>query len=192
MALSAVKLCNFALDEIGAGAIESLTEASEEARKCNLHYEQALKAALRSHAWQFATKDATLAELEDDTPLEYNYTYALPTDFLRALHLVNTSDVKDHDTPFRIASNTLETDESPCYLRYVAVVSDPNEFDELFVEAFTYHLAARLARTLTQDRQMSQEMAGYARAAAARARAIDATETIEEPGSGRDILDSRN
>lgn len=62
MAVSAVSICNMALSRVGhhTEITASLSENTEAARQCNLHYEPARDALLRSHPWNFATRRTKL------------------------------------------------------------------------------------------------------------------------------------
>jgi hypothetical protein len=87
VASSAVEICNLALSQAGAGGpIASLTEASNEAIECNLHYETCRDTVLRLHPWGWAQRRQALADL-GTPPSGWAYRYQYPSDCL-TLHAV--------------------------------------------------------------------------------------------------------
>lgn len=63
MALTDIQICNLALSRIGARAsIASLSEATNEARACNMAYTVALEATLVRFDWSFCAATAKLVE----------------------------------------------------------------------------------------------------------------------------------
>jgi len=82
--MSKVEIANAALNSLGAERITTLDEDSESARKVDAIYEPTLKALLRTHFWNFAMKEASLARLVDVPVLDdYTYIFQLPSDFVR-------------------------------------------------------------------------------------------------------------
>ena len=56
---------------------------------------------------------------------------------------------EDPGERFVLRSGTVCTDAKEAYLEYIRDVSDETEFDDKFIEAFSYKLAAELAAPLT-------------------------------------------
>ena len=80
-------ICNLALSKFGSKRIQSLDDASPEARACKLNYGPTRDEVLRSHRWNFATKRATLSRLSGAPPFGWAAWYQLPVDCLRLLQL---------------------------------------------------------------------------------------------------------
>jgi len=162
-----VSICNLALSRSGGGRIQALTEASKEARECNLHYEFARDAVLRDFDWGFASKRATLGLLTD-TYTGWTYAYAMPSDYIKIREILDAQsnytgtyyDVEDQlykqagKPKFEIASNDsgsrpiILTDIASAEIRYTAKITDVNAFDSLFQDALAWRLAAELAMSL--------------------------------------------
>ncbi|WP_370677532.1 hypothetical protein [Pleomorphomonas sp. PLEO] len=193
---STVSICNLALGHLGADKIDALTEASTEARACNRFYSQTLDALLAAGPpWRFARHEAVLAEVTGVTGGRWTHTYALPADLLRVRQVrppdgtlsgaILPGDLMGGDeggAPYALFGDRLLTDLSPVSLSYIRRVDDPTKFPPLFVEALSWHLAARLAMPLTRDanqRQAAFQMALQTQAAASAADAND-----ERTGSG--------
>ena len=86
MAYSNVEICNIALTALGANNIMDLTENTEEARKCNVLFENLRDEMLEAHLWNFAIKRTGDLALSSTSPLwEFNNKFQLPTDCLRVL-----------------------------------------------------------------------------------------------------------
>lgn len=191
---STVSICNLALGHIGAADIAALSEASSEARACNRFYGQTLDALLSAGPpWTFARYEATLAEMAGIDPGRWGYVYALPADLLRVRSVqppassyngyILPGDLTAQDErsdPYELSGDRLFCNLSPAVLRYVRRVDDPSKFPPLFIEALSWHLAARLAMPLTRDagqRQAAFQMAMQTQAAASAADANDQPET---------------
>jgi len=185
MATSNVQIVNNALVKIGASNIISLTENSEAARAANLIFEQVRDATLRDHLWNFAAGRAALAEDAVAPAFGYVYSYALPTDCLRVLHL------ERKDMVFKIEGRKLLTDESPARILYIKQVTDPNQFDAMFTEAFSARLAAELAISISESNSLYQNMMEVYRMKITDARSIDGQESGEPEIVADTWLDSR-
>lgn len=186
---STVSICNLALGHLGADRIDALTEASSEARACNRFYGQTLDALLSAGPpWRFARQEVVLAEVTGVTARRWAHVYALPVDLLRVRE-VRPADGALSDAAavaYELFGDRLLTDLSPVSLRYIRRVDDPSKFPPLFIEALSWHLAARLAMPLTRDpsqRQTAFQMALQAQAAAS------AAEGNDEPMTQRLIPD---
>lgn len=172
---SEVSICNYALTKIGAQTIISLSDDSEQARKCASIYTRVRDRLLRCHPWNFAIKRDTLALLSETPDWGYAYFYALPTDLLRYIDNSNDDEV-------RIEENKLATDATSMEIRYIAKNTDPSTYSASFVEAFASALAAELAFPITESRTLAADAAQKAMSALSSAKSEDAQEgTPEDP-----------
>jgi hypothetical protein len=174
MASSEVEIANLALSLAGCGGpIASLAESSVEARECLLHYASCRDLLLRSHAWNFAQRQAALADT-GSTINGWAYQYQWPADCL-TLHHVRaggydaTQIIWSQETlpaslgttvlyppvPFDIGvttdglSRTILTDAYQAYVSYTAAVTITTLFDPIFADALCYLLASRIVQRLT-------------------------------------------
>jgi len=185
MATSVVKIVNNALVRIGASSITALTENSEPARAANVIYDQIRDATLRDHVWNFATRRIQLAQDVAAPAFGYVYAYTLPTDCLRVLQM----ELKD--MVYKIEGRKLLTDEGTAKIMYISRVTDPNEFDPMFIEALSARLAAELSVTLTDSNSLYQNMMEVYRLKITDARSIDGQESGEPNIVADTWLDSR-
>ena len=185
MATSIVQIVNNALVKIGANSITSLTEDSEAARAANVIFEQVRDATLRDHVWNFAIKRVQLAQDTAAPAYEYAFQYSLPSDCLRLLQMEEKTMV------YTIEGRKLLTDEGTAKVKYLAVITDPNEFDAMFVEALSARLAAELAVTLAESNTLYQNMMEIYRLKITDARSVDGQESGEPEVVADTWLDSR-
>lgn len=170
--VSEVSICNEALIQLDRNTITSLTaDTSPEAIACNRVYAQVRDQMLRSHPWNFATKRESLALLTAEDPLlEFDNTFQLPNDFLRAVKLYDTT------ARYKIEGTTLLIDDSAAKLIYIRRETDSTKFDSLFVEAFVLKLAIRLGYALSGSTSRIAQLRADFKKVYAEARKVDGQE----------------
>lgn len=181
---SAVDICNLALLRIGAAAIASLDESSNEAGFCNRLWVPMRQAVLRDHTWNFSLKTASLAQLSE-TPADFTYAYQLPSDCLRVVDIIGS------ESDYEIRARKLYTDDETITLKYVADISNTETFDSLFADALSYRLAAELCLPVTGQVQKASLLNNFYQAALQRARAMDSREGRKDESRFRVFCDAR-
>ena len=180
------EICNMALGRLGAKRINDYDDASDtkpEAIQCRLHYEQTRDALIRSHWWRFARARATLSANATDPDFEYDYAYDLPVDFLRMKKPYEAYGVTELLYTYSLEGKQLLSNETSMDIKYIKKVTDPNQFDPLFIEVLVLQLALKMVMPLTQDkvlrRELHEELYGtpQQRGLMARVRVIDKEET---------------
>lgn len=176
---SEVDICNLALQRLGAATISSLTDDSKNARECNRVYDHARDSELRAHPWSFARKRASLAADSTDPSFGYAKRYAVPADFLRLMPQ-NGRNPNDGSTPqddLQIESGYILTDDgAPLKIVYIRQVTDPNDFDQLFVDLLVARIARDICETITQSNkklEIAQALYDAAKKAARKANAFE-------------------
>lgn len=154
MALSETSICNMALAKIGSKRINNITDATLEAIHARLHYEQARDSLLRLGCWRFATARAVLSQDTTAPAFEWDAAFILPSDFLKLKSLYGTS------ASYALEGNRLLTNDGEASLVYIRKVTDPVEFDALFVECLVLSLAVRLVMPLAQDKSLLNMLHG--------------------------------
>ena len=151
MAISNTSITNMALGKIGAKPIVNIddtTDTNQGAIQARLHFEQTRDALIRSHWWRFARARATLSVSVDTPDFEWDYQFSLPDDFL-AMRSIYEDRVSDENIdPYELEGKTLLTDESEMFIRYIKQVTDPDDFDPLFIEVLVLQLALKLVSPL--------------------------------------------
>ena len=173
---SVVDIANSALNLLGASTISALTDDSKNARLCNQRYEPVRNRVFRSHAWNCLTKRVQLAQDTTAPIVEYSYAYTLPSDCLRVLKIhTGVTDSIASDIDYKVEGRKVKTNEGTVYLVYVALVTDPNEYDVYLQEAISHQLAADIAYAVTNNATLANNYMDRADERLREARFIDAT-----------------
>ena len=189
---STVDMCNSALNLLGASTISSLTEDTKNARLCNQRYEPIRNRVMRSHNWNCLIKRVQLAQDSTAPVVEYSYAYTLPTDCLRVLKIHNGStDSIKSALDYKIEGRKVVTDETTIYLVYIALITDPNEFDSYLREAISHQLAADICYAITNNSTLANNYMTRADERLREARFIDATENALDTVEANEFTDAR-
>lgn len=166
-----IEICNMALARIGLSPIEALTEASEEARRCDQFYEHDRRVVLRRFPWPWATRRVELAQMsvgDNLMPKDYDYAYRYPADCacLRKIYAADGEYLRPLPDfiSYRIVSDAtgrlIYTNEPRVVAEYTADVKDVALMDEIFCEALSWKLASSIAFKLTGSEQLAQMAIG--------------------------------
>ena len=189
---STVDICNSALNLLGASTISALTDDSKNARLCNQRYEPIRNRVFRSHAWNCLHKRVQLAQNSTAPVVEYSYAYALPSDCLRVLKIHNgTTDSIASSMDYKLEGRNIVTDEGTIYLIYIALITDPNEYDSYLQESISHQLAADIAYAVTNNATLANNYMTRADERLREARFIDATENALGTVESNEFTDAR-
>jgi hypothetical protein len=158
VAVTVEQVANMALGILVEAPIDSLDDNTKAARLLNLHYETTRQAELIKHPWVFAIFRVEL-EADDEAPTsdEYRYAYAVPDDALRVLPLTDNGEASGLRLPFKQEASLILTNYSgPRIVRYIGNMTDPADWDPLFIEAFAARLAMKVAMPLTNKPSVLQ------------------------------------
>lgn len=166
MASSKTDIWNLALSHIGDGDdVDQEDEQSVEGEQCRKFYPIARDMLLERHNWDFAIKTAQLAALEQDASRQWEYRYALPADYVKAitlapdLNMLTATWLTENQyrrqielwaKRFEIESDSngaasVLTNECEAYLKYVYRNENTASYSAGFVMALSYLLASFLA-----------------------------------------------
>ena len=189
---SVVDICNSALNLLGASTISALTDDSKNARLCNQTYEPVRNRVFRSHAWNCLHKRVQLAQNSTAPVVEYSYAYALPSDCLRVLKVHNGStDSIKSDIDYKLEGRNIVTNEGTVYIIYIAIDTDPNNYDTYLQESISHQLAADLAYAVTNNATLADKYMVRADERLREARFIDATENSLGTIESSEFTDAR-
>lgn len=197
MAISSVKIANFALSKVGTDStIETLTENSAEAKACNLWFETARKQALSAYDWSFARKRLALAVHGDDPPDEWAYRYQYPADCVKARFVENPVGKTADPVPFSVemsadGTKSVLTDEVDAILIYTKEETSPDYYTPYFIELFATVLASRIAFSITHKAKLTEYLDAIVRFLLIYAPAMDAVEQQEAAPRGADWIRGR-
>ena len=174
---SVVDICNSALNLLGASTITALTDDSKNARVCNQRYEPIRNRIFRSHAWNCLTKRVQLAKDSASPVVEYSNQFTLPSDCLRVLKIhTGATDSIESDVDYQVEGRKIRTNEGTVYLVYIALDTDPNNYDSYLQEAISSGLAADIAYAITNNATLAKNYQELADERLREARFVDATE----------------
>jgi len=189
---SVVDIVNSGLNLLGASTISALTDDSKNARLCNQRYESVRDRVFRSHSWNCLTKRVQLAQDSTAPVIEYTYAYTLPTDCLRVLKVHNgTTDSIASALDYKVEGRKIKTDEGTLYLIYIAIDTDPNNYDAYLRESISHQLAADLAYAITSNATLANNYMARADERLREARFIDATENSLGTIESSEFTDAR-
>lgn len=151
-------IANMALAVLDEAPIDSIEDDNRAARLCKLHFELTREAELSRHAWAFAVKTAEIPGV--DTGSEegtLNWSYALPSDCLRVLRLTWDDERFGIPISWEQRDGLLFSDQaSPRKIRYIANLTDPDDWSALFTEVLVAALAIKMAHAITHKANMVQ------------------------------------
>jgi len=189
---SVVDMCNSALNLLGASTISALTDDSKNARLFNQRYEPVRNRVFRSHAWNCLHKRVQLAQNSTAPVVEYSYAYSLPSDCLRVLKVHNGStDSIKSDIDYKLEGRNIVTNEGTVYIIYIAIDTDPNNYDTYLQESISHQLAADLAYAVTNNATLADKYMVRADERLREARFIDATENSLGTIESSEFTDAR-
>jgi hypothetical protein len=189
---STVEICNSALNLLGASTISALTDDSKNARLCNQRYEPVRNRVFRSHAWNCLHKRVQLAQDTTAPVVEYTYAYTLPSDCLRVLKIhTGTADSINSEIDYKVEGRKIVTNEGTIYLVYIALITDPNEYDVYLQESISHQLAADIAYAVTNNATLAKNYMQRSDERLREARFIDATENSLGKVESDEFIDAR-
>ena len=189
---SAVDIANSALNLLGASTISAFTDDSKNARLINQRYEPVRNRVFRSHAWNCLHKRVQLAQNSTAPVIEYTYAYALPSDCLRVLKVHNgTTDSIASSIDYKLEGRNIVTDLDTIFLIYIALDTDPNNYDTYLRESISHQLAADICYAITNNATLANNYMTRADERLREARFIDATENSLGTVEANEFTDAR-
>ena len=189
---SAVDIANSALNLLGASTISAFTDDSKNARLINQRYEPVRNRVFRSHAWNCLHKRVQLAQNSTAPVVEYSHAYALPADCLRVLKVHNgTTDSIKSAIDYKLEGRNIVTDEGTVFIIYIALDTDPNNYDTYLRESISHQLAADICYAITNNATLANNYMGRADERLREARFIDATENSLGVIEANEFTDAR-
>lgn len=200
--MNEVDICNLALNFLGKGIIKSLSENTELARTCKLHYDRYRRILLKDYSWEFAERTMKLEPVEDfdDNVKGWDYVYRYPDDCLQVLKIYDGDDHRKDDkrekffvqtVDYRLGTKVICCNLENAYMDYVSNEDDCNYFSEEFVEALAHYLAYGMAQALTGSEAKAQTELQYMQTALYQAKLRTAREREHDPSLPHKYFDGR-
>lgn len=157
---SPVEICNLALVYLGERRIKSLENpTSEIERTMGVLYDNARQYALSLSAWNFAMKQANIAQDGTDPLFDFDHAYQIPNDFI-ALVSIEGDGERFATDQYRIYVDKLyySTDATSIKMRYVFDQTDISKWSPPFKEVVAKDLAVKAAYALSRKPGLIKEM----------------------------------
>ena len=158
--MTSTDICNLALSYLAKGRITSLSQNTEEARQCDMHYDHCRKMLLRAYRWGFARRVEQLALSTEKVP-GWEYAYGYPSRCLSVRFVFRKDDAarKEFDKDeYEIAVSAgvklICTNVEEAWCEYTEDVSEVAKMSEEFVESLARYLAASMAMVITGNAEM--------------------------------------
>lgn len=174
MADSVVGICNIALTSLGANPITDLSDGSTEAVLCTSMWDNARRAVLRSHPWNFAVKRIELAPEPTAPVFKYQFSYPLPADCMRVVEVYSNED-------YRVENKRVITNRASCFLRFIYDNTDIGSWDDTFKDLMAARMRWDLAYAITRSNSAANLAAAIYADKLRVAKGVDASEDIAEP-----------
>lgn len=182
---SQTEIVNNGLERVGAETITDINEGSDNANVASTIYDLHRRKTLRRHPWNFATKRIKLARSATTPPFEYDYQYPIPSDFLRVVRVSDNTDGTGY-VQYQMAKDATDGRVLLCsatdvYLRYVADVTDTQQFDDMFAWCLALSMGTIFAIKIAQSRSLSADITAELNRELRAARGVDSQEDFPEP-----------
>lgn len=178
-----IEITNVALGMIGEDPINSFQNDLDTARAANLRYPTVRDAILRDHFWNFAMARRQLAALATPPDFGFISQFQLPADFIRMFRVEpqdgDTISFR-HELHYQIEGGKLLANIDPIRIKYVRREDDTTKWDAMATEALAARLASELAISVTQSRELQDQLWRISLEKLAEARSVD---VLDEPAN---------
>lgn len=171
-----LSICSSASLLLGHRPITAFDGSTDVARLSDALFDSTRDSALRSHPWNCATKRVSITADATAPTFDYQYRFAIPSDYVRILQVGELGFEED----YVIEAGWILANVDPILVRYIYKNTDPSTYDPLLVEALEYAMAAKMAFPLTGSASMQQAMENKFQQVLKRARAVDGQDNPPE------------
>ncbi len=185
--MTSTDICNLALAYLAKGRITSMTQGTEEARQCAMHYDHCRRMLLRHYRWGFAKRTIKLA-LADATIPGWEYIYGYPSSCLSVRfvfpeeYAARTEFRKDeYEVAVSDGVTVLCSNVEDAWCEYTEDVTEVNRMSEEFIEALARYLAASMAMVITGNGDLMKANYQFMQAALEQAKVENAQELEQRP-----------
>ncbi len=158
--MTSTDICNLALAYLAKGRITSLTQNTEEAKQCSMHYDHCRRLLLRSYRWGFSRRVEKLALSASSVP-GWEYVYGYPSDCLSVRFVFEKDDAArkevdrcEYEVAVVDGVKVICTNVEDAWCEYTEDVTEVSKMTEEFVEALARYLAAAMALIVTGNAEL--------------------------------------
>lgn len=153
--MTSTDICNLALAYIAKGRITAITQETEEARQCAMHYDHCRRMLLRSYRWGFARRMEKLAVVSAKVP-GWDYVYGYPSNCLSVRFVFAEDEAErkevnkdEYEVAVVDGVKVLCSNVEEAWCEYTEDVTEAAKMTEEFIEALARYLAASMAMVVT-------------------------------------------
>lgn len=146
-----------ALSRLGSATITSLTDGTQPAKLCNTFFDSVARRVMNNGSWSSTIRRVTLAKTTNTPAFEFGNEFQLPVD-PKCLKVLNVDEEVDGQINYVIEGDKLLTDEGSVNIRYIAELTDTEDYDAMLEEAIEIMLASKLSFRLVGDKKVAQEL----------------------------------
>jgi hypothetical protein len=158
--LSETAIANFGATILDERPLTSLDDGTNYARFAAREFGYTRDELFRKHPWHFNREMALLAPNADAPAFRWQYSYTLPTGWLRLMLPRQNGDPNGGRIPYQLFKGKLYTDYGPSLpLIYGSRVTNAAEFDPLFARALGSRLAMMAAMKITGKQSYTERAA---------------------------------
>ncbi len=173
-----VTIANLAASSLGEDdQIRSPDDDTHLSRSVQAVWDAERRAALRDHSWNFAMRRRALPAVLGEDPAPYGFAYRMPAESVRLIEVLGfrRGDYQ-LEGPFILSDAA-----APLRIRFLADVTEPAEWDDLFAKAFAMRVAWQIADRITGDPNRVNQAERKYWAALKEAKRVDARENPQVP-----------
>lgn len=151
-------IINMAVANLGDEPVADVSVNRKSLNLARIHYDTALMAVLRDHAWGFANRFAAAAKL-NGTPARGGHAYAYPSDCARVLRLHGPAGAVGFEigrSPDGRHRAILSDSGPPLTVEYTSMNVEPDEYDAKFTAALAWRITAAIALGVTNSGELHQ------------------------------------
>ncbi len=148
---SKTQLCNLALVRLGANTVVNIaTDSTSEANACNILFDDIADEVMAEGSWTSTIRRVALAQTTNTPAYGFTEEFQLPVD-PKLLKILSINDFKPGDILYAIEDDKLLSNNSTISIRYVAQLTDTEDWDIYLQRAFVARLSSELAYLITGD-----------------------------------------
>jgi hypothetical protein len=154
---SKVQICNMALSRLGASTITSLTDNTTEAKLCNTLFNDLADRVMIQGSWATTIKRVVLAKTTTTPTYGFSSEFQLPVD-PKALKIISIDEDIPGSIEYKIEGDKLLSDEAAMKIKYVAQLTDTQDYGPALTEAVEVLLTSYLAIPIAGDRSLAEKL----------------------------------
>lgn len=146
-----------ALSRLGANTITSLTDNTTEAKLCNTLFDDLADRVMIQGSWTSTITRTALAQTANTPTFGFAQEFQLPVD-PKCLKVLEIDEAVLGDNEYKIEGDKLLTDLDSIKIKYIAQLTDTEDWDPMLTEAVEVLLASYLALPIAGDKELAERL----------------------------------